>query len=209
MLCGGASAAIVDFSTVGALNCGSAANCAVVGNVLQFGSGASNSPTLTISYTSSTQNDVSANPFASTNFGAITVGCLFCSGVTETWDIAGATLSITINQGPDPFAQSAVAFQGTFSGGLRMIGGNVGGIAAVSFGTTPITATFSNQYPIVTYIMQQPIPPPVSGYAISLNNSTTLQGFVQTDVPEPATYALMTLGLGVLGLAHRRRTRHS
>lgn len=206
-IAGVANATLVDFNTSGVLSCGAAANCSVLANVLVFHTGALTQPTLTIAYLPNTESNLNASPSASTSFGYLNVQCLLCGpNSNATFNLAGALLGITIAQGPDPFNQSSVAFNGVFNGSFNVAAGNLGGLGGISFGSLPIQTTYSNGNPSVTYQMQQPLPPPVDGYIVSSSNSTSLQGVVTAnETPEPATLSLIGLGLVGLGLLKRKR----
>lgn len=205
LLCGVSSAALVDFTTSGDLSCGAAANCSEVANVLFFSAGLGQ-PTLAVSYLPNAESNLNASPTATTSFGYLNVQCLVCTNASTFFNLAGAALGITINQGPDPFTQSGLGFIGTFNGGLSLTNGNMGGIAGISFGSLPIVTTFSNGSPSVRYQLQQPTPPPVAGYAVSAANNTSIQGVVTvSDVPEPASLSLIAFGIGSI-LLYRRRS---
>lgn len=202
-----APAALVDFNTSGALSCGAAANCTVLANVLLFHTGNLAQPTLTVAYLPNSESNLNASPSASTSFGYLNIQCLLCGpNSNASFNLAGALLGITINQGPDPFNQTSIAFNGTFNGSFNVTAGNIGGLAGISFGTLPIQTTYSSGSPSVTYQLQQPLPPPVDGYIISATNNTSIQGVVTAnDVPEPATMSLIGTTLIGIGLMRRKR----
>jgi hypothetical protein len=200
----------VDFTSTGTLACNGAVGCAGGGASITFSNAGA---ILTITYTSNSESDLNApaSPsFAGTNFGQLSVACTTCAGATATFALSGATLSLGVNQGTDPFnASNANMFAGALSGSLTVTGGtSFGGSAQVSF--VPLSSTLVSGTTTVSYFLQQPVNPPAppGGYLLSIGNTTTFQGAVSLDntaIPEPGSLVLMSVGLFAIGLVGRRR----
>ena len=176
------AAASVTFNTIGSsLSCNGVANCTGGGSSVAY-----NGLTLTYFANLSTTIDPTSN---------INLGGLQASG-TGPFDLTGLLFTIMINQ--------------TVPGGSGSIpAGTLSGIIS----QTASGATISWLNPSVT----------INGYQYSVTNNplslvppnsclagvcglTSIQGEVAA-VPEPATWGLMLLGFGGIGMAMRRRRR--
>lgn len=203
-----ASASVItSFNTVGSsLSCGGNLNCTGGGSSITFTSGTA---TLTLTYATNTENNLNvldSPAFSTTNFGTLTM-TLGGSG-DGSFNVAGATLSVVVNQTPNPFVASGGFGVANLGGILTSIGGSNGGSAQVTFSTTSFNlgpqTVGPNNVTIAYNLNTQSFP--VNSYSLSINNPTTLQGALSatvTPVPEPTTYVLLGLGALALGAARR------
>jgi hypothetical protein len=208
LLAVGAFAMPLDFNSLGTLDCGSAVGCAGGGSSLTF---TNNGATLTLSYVANQEiglNVAEAPDYTNTNFGTLNVVCTTCEGMTAAFMLAGASLNVGIEQiNGVPFnAINPNMFLGALGGSLSVTNGAFGGAATVEF--SPTEGAFSGVGHTVLYFLQQPEAFAVmsAGYALSINNPTTLQGGIQA-APEPVSLTLGGFGLLVIGLLKRRVRR--
>lgn len=208
------SAAPVSFATAGSLLCNGASGCSGSGTSISFAGGGG--AVLTINYNSNTESSLEAQtPGVTTNFGNLQLSCAGCTGVTTAFTLAGASLELTINQTQPAFGSQAVFGVAQFLGSLTVTFNSgtgitsFGGVATVDFPT--LNASLPST-PSVIYVLQEPqsgFPGLPNGYALSIGNTTSLQGAVLandvSNVPEPGTMALIGVGLASLGLFRRRK----
>lgn len=198
-----ANGVTVSFNTnTSAEACGAAANCSGGGSLISF---SNNSLNLVLSYNAQTAS--SPAPF-STNFGSITVTCAgaTCGSGNASWNITGATLQLAVTQtAPTPGSTFNVFGLGTFSGTVNLTNGVLGGgITTLSF-AGPISFTNNTSNPTVTYALD--------GLTTGINSNqsgavTTINGTVtSTVVPEPGTFTIAALGIGVAAIFLRRKVR--
>jgi hypothetical protein len=176
------AAASVTFNTTGStLSCNGVANCTGGGTSVAF-----NGLTLTYFANLSTTIDPTSN---------IDLGGLQALG-TGPFNLSGLLFTIMINQTVPGGSGSLPA--GTLSGIISQTGST----ASISWLNPSVTI---NGY--VYSVTNNPLSlVPPNSCIQGLCGFTTIQGQVAA-VPEPATWALMLLGFGGIGMAMRRRRR--
>lgn len=147
--------------------------------------------------TGSTVNLTSGFPVASGNFGSF----VMLGGSLSGQSFAGVTFSLYLAQ-TAPTAGNGTVF-GTVSGNVIVQGGQLAWTP-----TAPIFSVGTVNYSLDVDAATQAIRINPPGAAGNPGDVQTIRGTIST-VPEPSTYALMTVGLGVLAMAVRSSRRRA
>jgi hypothetical protein len=176
------AAASVTFNTVGStLSCNGVVNCTGGGSSVAYNG-------LTLTYFANLSSTI--DPTSNINLGALqALG-------TGPFDLTGLLFTIMINQTVPGGSGSLPA--GTLSGIISQTASG----ATISWVTPSVTI---NGYMYTVTNNPLSLVPPNSCVAGACG-LTTIQGSVAA-VPEPATWGLMLLGFGGIGMAMRRRRR--
>jgi hypothetical protein len=149
------------------------------------------------SFTSGTFNQADSNGFLSIGSvsGGDTLGIISVSGLSSTW--VNVPFSLMVNfTAPAGTSPTGALYSALLTGSVSSDGA---GGAFFDFNNTPQNFTFTGG----TFSLF------VNDLAISSGQTLNLNGVIRTSaaVPEPATWGLMLLGFGGIGMAMRRRRR--